>query len=100
VLIELPDSVTAETLYLTVQATGNFQKQAIIPLVTGEQFKAAMEKAQQAKTGYTPPTMTKQLPAHQHPAQTTERPLSRSMQPWARRGLSRAVFQATTKVAA
>jgi uncharacterized protein with GYD domain len=59
VLVELPDSVTAEALYMTVQATGNFQKQAIIPLVTGEQFKAAMEKAQQAKTGYTPPTMTK-----------------------------------------
>jgi hypothetical protein len=57
--LKLPESVTAEALYLTVQATGNFQKQAIIPLVTGEQFKAAMEKAQQAKTGYTPPTMAK-----------------------------------------
>jgi uncharacterized protein with GYD domain len=59
VLVELPDSVTAEALYVTVETTGNFQKQAIIPLMTGEQFKAAMEKAQQAKTGYTPPTMTK-----------------------------------------
>ena len=59
VLVELPDSVTAEALYVTVQTTGNFQKQAIIPLMTGEQFRAAMEKAQQARTGYTPPTMTK-----------------------------------------
>ena len=29
VQIELPDSVTAEALYMTVQATGNFQKQAV-----------------------------------------------------------------------
>lgn len=59
VIVELPDSVTAEALYMTVQTSGNFQKQVLIPLVTGEQFKAAMEKAQRAKTGYTPPTMTK-----------------------------------------
>jgi len=44
---------------MTVRATGNFQKLEIIPLVTAEQFKMAMEKAQQAKTGYTPPTLTK-----------------------------------------
>jgi uncharacterized protein with GYD domain len=59
VVAEFPDDTAAEALYMTVQATGNFEKQAIIPLVTAEQFKAAMEKAQQTKTGYTPPTMTK-----------------------------------------
>jgi uncharacterized protein with GYD domain len=55
IIAKFPDSVIAG--YMTVQAIGNFQ--AVIPLVTPDQFKAAMEKAQQAKTGYTPPTMTK-----------------------------------------
>ena len=59
VISELPDEVSAEALAMTVRATGNFQKLEIIPLVTAEQFKMAMEKAQQAKTGYTPPTLTK-----------------------------------------
>lgn len=59
VISELPDEVSAEALAMTVRATGNLQKLEIIPLVTAEQFKMAMERAQQAKTGYTPPTLTK-----------------------------------------
>jgi hypothetical protein len=31
----------------------------MVPLANAEQYKMAMEKAQQAKTGYTPPTLTK-----------------------------------------
>ena len=58
-IIEVPDDVTAEAIYMTVQATGNFKKQAVIPLVTAEQFKAAMEKAKQTKSSYTPPTRTR-----------------------------------------
>jgi uncharacterized protein with GYD domain len=61
-IFQLPDDAAAEALYMTVEATGNFQKQAIIPLVTAEQFKAVMEKAQQANTGYTPPTVTSPFP--------------------------------------
>jgi uncharacterized protein with GYD domain len=59
VIFELPDDVTAEALYMTVQSSGNFQKQAVIPVITADQFKLAMEKAKQGKSGYTPPTMTK-----------------------------------------
>jgi len=59
VIFELPDEATAEALYMTVEGSGNFKKQAVIPLVTAEQFKTAMEKAKQGKSGYTPPTMTR-----------------------------------------
>jgi len=59
VIFELPDEATAEALYMTVEGSGNFKKQAVIPLVTAEQFKAAMEKAKQGKSGYTPPTLTR-----------------------------------------
>jgi hypothetical protein len=31
-----------------------------IPVMTGEEFKAAMEKAKNVKSSYTPPTATKQ----------------------------------------
>jgi uncharacterized protein with GYD domain len=58
-IFEFPDDVTAEAVLMTGRATGNFRKNEIIPLVTAEQFKAAMEKAQQTKSGYTPPTMTR-----------------------------------------
>jgi uncharacterized protein with GYD domain len=58
-IFELPDDAAAEALYMTVEASGNFKKQELIPLVTAEQFKAAMEKAKQGKSGYTPPTMTR-----------------------------------------
>ncbi len=39
---------------------GNFAKTRSISLITSEQFKAAMEKAKSVKSGYTPPTATKQ----------------------------------------
>jgi class 3 adenylate cyclase len=31
-----------------------------VPLMTAEEFKAAMEKAKSVKSGYSPPTATKQ----------------------------------------
>ena len=45
---------------LLVRATGNFTKNASIPLMTSEEFKAAMEQATNVKSGYTAPTATKQ----------------------------------------
>jgi uncharacterized protein with GYD domain len=59
-LDEFPDEVTAAGLNLFIRATGNFAKFQVSPLMTAEEFKAAMEKAKNVKTGYTPPTATKQ----------------------------------------
>ena len=59
-IAEFPDDVTAEGLKLFIRATGNFAKFETRPLITAEEFKAAMEKAKSVKSGYTPPTATKQ----------------------------------------
>jgi uncharacterized protein with GYD domain len=60
VITSLPDGVSAEAQDLFVRATGNLAKTQSIPLMTAEEFKAAMEKAKSVKSGYTPPTATKQ----------------------------------------
>ena len=57
---EFPDEVTAEGLNLFLRATGNFSKFQSMPLLTAEEFKAAMEKAKNVKSSCTPPTATKQ----------------------------------------
>ena len=59
-IAEFPDDVTAEGLKLFIRATGNFSKFQTSPLMTAEEFKEAMEKAKNVKTGYTAPTATKQ----------------------------------------
>jgi uncharacterized protein with GYD domain len=59
-IAEFPDDVTAEGLKLFIRATGNFTKFQTSPLLTAEEFKAAMEKAKNVKSSYTPPTATKQ----------------------------------------
>jgi hypothetical protein len=59
-IAEFPDDVTAEGLKLFTRATGNFAKFQTSPLMTAEESKAAMEKAKNVKTSYTPPTATKQ----------------------------------------
>ena len=60
IIVQVPDDVTNEAITLTVRATGNFTKNASIPLLTSDEFKAAMEKAKNVKSGYTAPTATKQ----------------------------------------
>jgi uncharacterized protein with GYD domain len=55
-----PDDLTAEAQGLFVRATGNFAKTYTIPLMTADEFKAAMEKAKGVKSSYSPPTATKQ----------------------------------------
>ncbi len=59
-IAQVPDEVTGEAISLTLRATGNFTKVETIPLMTAEEFKAAMEKVKNVKSGYTPPTATKQ----------------------------------------
>ena len=60
VIFTFPDEVTSEAQNLFVRATDNFAKTQSIPLMTADEFKAAMEKAKNVKSGYTPPTSTKQ----------------------------------------
>jgi hypothetical protein len=45
---------------LFARATGNFAKTYSIPLMSADEFKAAMEKAKSVKSSYTAPTATKQ----------------------------------------
>jgi uncharacterized protein with GYD domain len=60
IIQQLPDDVTAQALSLIVRATGNFTKVHTMPVMNAEEFKAAMEKAKNVKSTYTPPTATKQ----------------------------------------
>jgi uncharacterized protein with GYD domain len=60
VIQTFPDEVTAKGLDLFVRATGNLASTRNIPLMTSEDFRAAMEKAKNVKSNYTPPTQTKQ----------------------------------------
>jgi len=59
-IIEVPDDDTARALALYVQTSGSVSKLNVVPLITAAEWKTVMEKAKQAKTGYTPPTQTKQ----------------------------------------
>ena len=59
-IIEVPDDDTARALALYVQSTGSVSKLNVVPLITAAEWKTVMEKAKQTKTGYTPPTQTKQ----------------------------------------
>jgi uncharacterized protein with GYD domain len=58
---EYPDDVTAEASAAFARSSLNFQKTETIPLLTSEEFKAAMQKAKDVKatTAYTAPTQTK-----------------------------------------
>lgn len=60
VIGQFPDEVSAEALNLMVRAGGNLTKTTGNPLMTAEEFKAAMERAKNVKSAYTPPTATKQ----------------------------------------
>ncbi len=56
---ELPNATAQEAMILMLRSTGNFAKVESIPLMTAEEFKAAMEKAKATTTTYTPPTATR-----------------------------------------
>ena len=60
IIVQIPDEITAQAIALTTRATGNFTRNASVPLMNAEEFKAAMEKAKSVKSGYTAPTATKQ----------------------------------------
>jgi uncharacterized protein with GYD domain len=57
---QLPDDATVGALNMMTRASGSFARQQSLPLMTSDEFKAAMEKAKGVKTNWTPPTATKQ----------------------------------------
>jgi len=59
-IIEIPDEDTPRAVALYIQSTGAVSKLNLVPLITPAEWKTVMEKAKQTKTGYTPPTQTKQ----------------------------------------
>lgn len=59
IIAGFPDDASALGVNLTVRATGNFTKLQTVPVMTADEFKAAMEKAKNVKSSYTPPTATK-----------------------------------------
>ena len=56
---ELPDDVTGEAVRLHLRASGNFPNIEVQPIMDAQEFKAAMQKAKETKSGYTAPTVTK-----------------------------------------
>jgi uncharacterized protein with GYD domain len=60
-VFEFPDDVTAAAVLALARSTGNFQRNETIPILTAEEFKAALQKAKEVKatTAYTAPTQTK-----------------------------------------
>jgi uncharacterized protein with GYD domain len=60
VIGQFPDDVSAEAISLTVRSTGSLANSQTVAAMTAEEFKAAMEKAKNMKSNYTPPTATKQ----------------------------------------
>jgi uncharacterized protein with GYD domain len=59
-IAEVPNETAQEAMILVLRSTGNFAKVESIPLMSAEEFKAAMEKARGTTTTYTPPTATRQ----------------------------------------
>ena len=59
VISQLPSDAALAALASMLRSTGNFVKSTSFPLMTSEEFKAAMEKAKATATTYTAPTATR-----------------------------------------
>ncbi len=60
VIQTVPDQITGQAQNLFVRANANLSRTMTLPLMTADEFKEAMEKAKNVKSGYTAPTQTKQ----------------------------------------
>ena len=56
---QVPSDAAQEALILILRSTGNFARTESIPLMSADEFKAAMEKAKGTTTTYTAPTATR-----------------------------------------
>jgi uncharacterized protein with GYD domain len=59
-IAQMPNDAALTALNFITMPTENFSKSLILPLMTADEFKAAMEKAKGTITTYTPPTATRQ----------------------------------------
>jgi uncharacterized protein with GYD domain len=57
---QMPNDAALTELNFIAAPTGNFSKNQVLPLMTADEFKGAMEKAKGTNTAYTPPTATRQ----------------------------------------
>jgi uncharacterized protein with GYD domain len=60
IIAQMPNDAALTALSFIATPSGNFTKAQTLPLVTADEFKAAMEKAKSTNTTYTPPTATRQ----------------------------------------
>jgi uncharacterized protein with GYD domain len=57
---QVPGEAVNEALAIVVRSSGNIAKLKTLPLMTAEEFKAAMERAKQGVATYTAPTTARQ----------------------------------------
>jgi uncharacterized protein with GYD domain len=60
IIAQMPNDAALTALNFVTTPSGNFSKSQILPLMTADEFKGAMEKAKGTNTTYTPPTATRQ----------------------------------------
>jgi uncharacterized protein with GYD domain len=58
-IAQMPNDAAFAALNFIIAPTENFSKALVLPLMTADEFKAAMEKAKGTITSYTPPTATR-----------------------------------------
>jgi uncharacterized protein with GYD domain len=58
-IAQMPSDAAFTALFFITTPTGNFTKAQVLPLMTADEFKGAMEKTKGTTTAYTPPTGTR-----------------------------------------
>jgi uncharacterized protein with GYD domain len=60
IIAQMPNDAALTALNFITTPTGNFSKTRVLPLMTADEFRGAMEKARGTITTYTSPTATRQ----------------------------------------
>jgi uncharacterized protein with GYD domain len=60
IIAQMPNDAALTALSFIATPSGNFSKSQVLPLMTADEFKGAMERANGTITTYTPPTATRQ----------------------------------------
>jgi uncharacterized protein with GYD domain len=59
IVAQMPNDAALTALSFIAAPSGSFSKTQILPLITADEFKGAMEKAKGTTTTYTPPSTTR-----------------------------------------
>jgi uncharacterized protein with GYD domain len=59
VIVQLPNDAAVTALEFIIAPTGSLTKAQVLPLMSADEFKGAMETAKGTITTYTPPTATR-----------------------------------------